>query len=88
VGGCTKENVGFDREGCDHSSTIFRASKNPTLYVCMYVRVKGGPIRLLHRDPQWSIVLPLSLVILSAILHFGYSAGFYTWGRRDSHLVP
>jgi hypothetical protein len=25
----------------------------------MYVCVRGGPIRPLHRDPQWSIVLPL-----------------------------
>jgi hypothetical protein len=24
------ENAGFDRQGCDNSSTIFRASKNPT----------------------------------------------------------
>jgi hypothetical protein len=54
----------------------------------MYVCVRGGPIRPLHRDPQWSIVLPLSLVIPSAIPHFGYSSGFYAWGRRDSHLVP
>jgi hypothetical protein len=54
----------------------------------MYVCVRGGPIRPLHRDPQWSIVLPPSLVLPSAIPHFGYSAGFYTWGRQDSHLVP
>jgi hypothetical protein len=58
------------------------------MYVCMYVCVRGGPIRPLHRDPQWSIVLPLSLIIPSAIPHFGYSAGFYMWGCRDSHLVP
>jgi hypothetical protein len=29
------------------------------LYVCMYVCVRGGPNQPLHRDPQWSIVLPL-----------------------------
>jgi hypothetical protein len=28
------------------------------------------------------------LVIPSAIPHFGYSVGFYTWERRNSHLVP
>jgi hypothetical protein len=27
--------------------------------VCMYVCVRGGPNQPLHRDPQWSIVLPL-----------------------------
>jgi hypothetical protein len=26
---------------------------------CMYVCVRGGPNQPLHRDPQWSIVLPL-----------------------------
>jgi hypothetical protein len=55
------------------------------MYVCMY---KGGPYRPLHRDPQCSILLPLSLIIPSAIPHFGCRAGFYTWGRRSSHLVP
>jgi hypothetical protein len=63
-------------------------SESPELYVRMYVCVRGGPIRPLHRDLQWSIVLPLSLVIPSAILHFGYSAGFYMWGCQNSHLVP
>jgi hypothetical protein len=29
------------------------------MYVCMYVCVRGGPNQPLHRDPQWSIVLPL-----------------------------
>jgi hypothetical protein len=33
-------------------------------HVCMYVCIRGGPFRPLHRDPQWSIVLPLSLIIL------------------------
>jgi hypothetical protein len=71
--------------------------------VCVRARVRGGgayrPLHRdpqwsigsywpLHRDPQWSIVLPLSLIIPSAILHFGCSAGFYTCGRRSSHLVP
>jgi hypothetical protein len=27
--------------------------------LCMYVCVRGGPNQPLHRDPQWSIVLPL-----------------------------
>jgi hypothetical protein len=57
-------------------------------HLCMYVCIRGGTIRPLHRDPQWSIVPPLSLIIPSAIPHFGCSAGFYTWGRRNSHLVP
>jgi hypothetical protein len=30
-----------------------------TVNVCMYVCVRGGPNQPLHRDPQWSIVLPL-----------------------------
>jgi hypothetical protein len=54
----------------------------------MYVCIRGGPFRPLHRDPQWSTVLPLSLIIPSSIPHFGCSAGFYTWGRRSSQLVP
>jgi hypothetical protein len=58
------------------------------MYVCMYVCIRGGPYRPLHRDPHWSIVLPLSLIIPSAIPHFGCSAGFYTWERQNSHLVP
>jgi hypothetical protein len=62
--------------------------KNLLLYVCMYVCIRGGPLRPLHCDPQWSIVLSLSLVIPSAIPHFERNAGFCTWGRRNSHLVP
>jgi hypothetical protein len=58
------------------------------LYVCMYVCVRGGPNQPLHRDPQWSIVLPPSLVIPLVVPHYEYSAGPYTWGRRNSHLVP
>jgi hypothetical protein len=59
-----------------------------TFHTGMYVCVRGGPNQPLHRDPQWSIVLPLSLVIPLVVPHYEYSAGFYTWGRRNSHLVP
>jgi hypothetical protein len=55
---------------------------------CMSVCIRGGPLRPLHRDPQWSVVLPLSLIIPSAIPHLERSAGFCTWERRNSHLVP
>jgi hypothetical protein len=54
----------------------------------MYVCVRGGPNQPLHRDLQRSIVLPPSLVITLVVLHYEYSAGFYTWGHRNSHLVP
>jgi hypothetical protein len=55
-----------------------------TMYVCMY---KGWAHRSLHRDLQWSVVLPL-LFVPSAILRFERNAGSCTWGRRNSHLVP
>jgi hypothetical protein len=58
------------------------------MYVCMYVCVRGGLNQPLHRDLQWSIVLPPSLVIPLVVPHYEYSAGFYTRGRRNSHLVP
>jgi hypothetical protein len=63
---------------------IASLSANAGMYVC----IRGGHLRPLHRDAQWSIVLPLSLVIPSAISHFEHSAGFCTWGCRNSHLVP
>jgi hypothetical protein len=53
----------------------------------MYVYVRGGPNQPLHRDPQWSIASP-SLVIPLIVPHYECSAGFYMWGRRNSHLVP
>jgi hypothetical protein len=34
------------------------------LLVCMYVCVRGGPIRPLHHELQWSIVLPPSKPLL------------------------
>jgi hypothetical protein len=67
---------------------IMTLSLNLFMTVLMYVCIRGGPYRPLHCDPQWSIVLPLSLIIPSAIPHFRCSAGFYTWGCRSSHLVP
>jgi hypothetical protein len=38
------------------------------MYVCMYVCVRGEPNQPLHRDLQWSIVLPPSLVIVVGLL--------------------
>jgi hypothetical protein len=58
------------------------------LYVCMYICVRSGPNQPLHRDLQWSIVLPPSLVTSLVLPHYEYSAKFYTWGRQNSHLVP
>jgi hypothetical protein len=56
--------------------------------VCMYVCIRGGPeIRPLHRDLQWSIVLPL-LINFLLILHFEWNVGLYLWGRHNGHLVP
>jgi hypothetical protein len=49
--------------------------------ICMYVCRRGGPeIRPLHRDLQWSIVLPLLFSPL-LILHFEWNAGLYINGK-------
>jgi hypothetical protein len=53
----------------------------------MYVWGVGHKIRPLHRDLQWSIVLPL-LINFSLILHLKWNVGLYLWGRHSSDLVP
>jgi hypothetical protein len=55
--------------------------------VCMYI-IRGGPeIRPLHRDLQWTIVLPI-LINPLLILHFEWNVGLYLWGHHNSHFVP
>jgi hypothetical protein len=54
----------------------------------MYVCVRGGTkIQPLHRDLQWSIVLPL-LINPLLIPHLELSVGLCIWGRHSRHLVP
>jgi hypothetical protein len=63
------------------SSVHIEPLKDKMSDVCMYVCVRGGPNQPLHRDLQWSIVLPPFLVIPLIVPHYEYSAGFYTWGH-------
>jgi hypothetical protein len=35
----------------------------------MYVCVRGGPNQPLHRDPQWSIVLPLLYINITFVMN-------------------
>jgi hypothetical protein len=49
------------------------------MYVCMYVWGVGHNTRPLHRDLQWSIVLPL-LINPLLILHLEWSVELHLWG--------
>jgi hypothetical protein len=85
--------TGFSHEAKEKTGPVVRRPylslpATSCMYVCMYVCVRGGTNQPLHRDVQWSIVLPPSLVIPLVVPHYEYSAGFYTRGRRNSHLVP
>jgi hypothetical protein len=88
VPGYRSRGHGFDSRRYQIFWEVVGLEWGPLSLVRMYVCIRGGTIRPLHRDLQWSIVLPPSLVIPSAIPHFGCSAGFYPWGRRYSHSVP
>jgi hypothetical protein len=45
--------------------TIYK--KHVTIfYYCMYVCVRGGPIRPLHCDPQWSIYFTINQALFQA----------------------
>jgi hypothetical protein len=57
-----------------------------SIYVCMYVEGVSHKIQPLHRDLQWSIVLPL-LISPLLIPHLDWSVGLCIWGRHTSHLV-
>jgi hypothetical protein len=57
--------------------------------VCIYVYMYKGwaiKIQLLHRDFQWSIVLPL-LINPLLIPHLEWSVGLCIWDSHSSHLV-
>jgi hypothetical protein len=57
-------------------------------YPCMYVCIRvSHKIQSLHRDLQWSIVLPL-LINHLLIPHLKWSVRLCIWGRHSSHLVP
>jgi hypothetical protein len=49
--------------------------------------MRDKPSRPLHRDLVVYCASPFS-VIPSATRRFEWSAGFWTWGRQSSHLVP
>jgi hypothetical protein len=67
-----------------YAQTRHWLTNQPSMYVC----IRGGPeIRPLHRDLQWSIVLPL-LINPILILPFEWSVGLYLWEHHNSHLVP
>jgi hypothetical protein len=68
------------------SSALRRLSK--VLFLCMYVWGVGHRIQLLHRDLQWSVVLPL-LINPLLILHLEWNVGLHLWGHHcSSHFVP
>jgi hypothetical protein len=64
---------------------------NVCMYECMYTYVyvvrMSHRIRPLHRDLQWSIVLPF-LINSSLIPPLEWSVGLSLWGRHSSHLDP
>jgi hypothetical protein len=73
----------FPYENCIHISHFYHSYYVPHLFhspsndVYMYVCIRGEPeIRPLHRDLQWSIVLPL-LINHLLILHFEWNVEFY-----------
>jgi hypothetical protein len=54
-------------------------------YVCMYVCVRGGPNQPLHRDPQWSIVLPLLWYVVQDFIRGDVE--IVTWFHKISAQV-
>jgi hypothetical protein len=65
--------------GAEFYPNLFSFILHACMYVCMYVEGVGHKIQPLHRELQWSIVLPL-LINPLLIPHLEWSVGLCIWG--------